>query len=182
MIVNLTTGAGIQGRCVGQTGTVPRLGFHQPICLHDGPVGVRSTDFNSVFPAGINVAATFDKDLMFKRAQALGQEFRNKGVNVALAPMTNLMRTPEAGRSWEGPGADPYMAGVATVQSVLGIQSAHASACVKHYIANEQEHYRGGVAEQPPALTSMIAHSVGASHHQTSPPPLNNFFENDLSF
>ncbi|KAH9474066.1 hypothetical protein Pst134EA_001117 [Puccinia striiformis f. sp. tritici] len=142
--VNLTTGAGIQGRCVGQTGTVPRLGFHQPICLHDGPVGVRSTDFNSVFPAGINVAATFDKDLMFKRAQALGQEFRNKGVNVALAPMTNLMRTPEAGRSWEGPGADPYMAGVATVQSVLGIQSAHASACVKHYIANEQEHYRGG--------------------------------------
>ncbi|KAI9626005.1 hypothetical protein H4Q26_015993 [Puccinia striiformis f. sp. tritici PST-130] len=130
---NLTTGAGIQGRCVGQTGTVPRLGFHQPICLHDGPVGVRSTDFNSVFPAGINVAATFDKDLMFKRAQALD---KNLGIR---ASMSHL-----AGRSWEGPGADPYMAGVATVQSVLGIQSAHASACVKHYIANEQEHYRGG--------------------------------------
>ncbi|EFP74047.2 uncharacterized protein PGTG_00003 [Puccinia graminis f. sp. tritici CRL 75-36-700-3] len=142
--VNLTTGSGIEGRCVGQTGTVPRLDFHQPICLHDGPVGVRSTDFNSVFPAGINIAATFDKNLMFKRAEALGQEFRNKGVNVALAPMTNLMRTPEAGRSWEGPGADPYMAGVATVQAVLGIQSTRASACVKHYIGNEQEHYRGG--------------------------------------
>ncbi|POV95988.1 hypothetical protein PSTT_15908 [Puccinia striiformis] len=142
--VNLTTGAGIQGRCVGETGTVPRLGFNQPICLQDGPVGIRFTDFNSVFPAGINAAATFDKNLMFKRAQAMGNEFKNKGAHVVLAPMTNLMRAPEAGRSWEGPGADPYMAGVATVQAVLGIQSTRASACVKHYIANEQEHFRGG--------------------------------------
>ncbi|KNZ63973.1 hypothetical protein VP01_107g2 [Puccinia sorghi] len=165
--VNLTTGAGIQGRCVGETGTVPRLGFNQPICLQDGPVGVRFTDFNSVFPAGINAAATFDKDLMFKRAQAMANEFKWKGVNVVLAPMTNLMRAPESGRAWEGkyfrsdlqaisvgltesivcllgPGADPYMAGVATVQGVLGIQSTRVSACVKHYIGNEQEHYRGG--------------------------------------
>lgn len=36
------------------------------------------------------------------------------------------------------------MAGVATVQAVLGIQSTRVSACVKHYIGNEQEHYRGG--------------------------------------
>ncbi|WAQ80717.1 hypothetical protein PtA15_1A55 [Puccinia triticina] len=142
--VNLTTGAGVQGRCVGETGTVPRLGFTQPICLQDGPVGIRFTDFNSVFPAGINAAATFDKNLMFKRAKAMAEEFRDKGANVVLAPMTNLMRTPESGRAWEGPGADPYMAGVATVQAVLAIQSTRASACVKHYIANEQEHYRGG--------------------------------------
>lgn len=142
--VNLTTGAGIQGRCVGETGTVPRLGFNQPICLQDGPVGVRFTDFNTVFPAAINAAATFDKQLIFKRAQAMGEEFKNKGVNVVLAPMTNLMRTPEAGRAWEGCGADPYLCGVTTVQSVLGIQSTRASACVKHYIGNEQEHYRGG--------------------------------------
>jgi beta-glucosidase len=60
------------------------LGFHQPICLQDGPVGVRFTDFNSVFPAGINAAATFDKVLMFKRAQAMAQEFKGKGVNVML--------------------------------------------------------------------------------------------------
>nr|CAE01320.1 beta glucosidase precursor [Uromyces viciae-fabae] len=142
--VNLTTGAGTQGRCVGETGTVPRLGFNQPICLQDGPVGIRYTDFNSVFPAAINVAATFDKQLMFKRAQAMAEEFRGKGANVVLAPMTNLMRTPQAGRAWEGYGSDPYLSGVATVQSVLGIQSTRASACVKHYIGNEQEHYRGG--------------------------------------
>lgn len=142
--VNLTTGAGIQGRCVGETGTVPRLGFNQPICLQDGPVGVRFTDFNSVFPAAINVAATFDKSLMYKRARAIGLEFKNKGVNVVLAPMMNLMRTPESGRGWEGFGADPYLSGVGGSQSVLGIQSTRASACIKHYVANEQEHFRGG--------------------------------------
>ncbi|MBW0460913.1 hypothetical protein O181_000628 [Austropuccinia psidii MF-1] len=142
--VNLTTGAGIQGRCVGETGTVPRLGFDQPICLQDGPVGVRLTDRNSVFPAGINAASTFDKKLIYARARAMGLEFRNKGVNVALAPMTNLMRTPTGGRAWEGCGADPYLCGVTTAQSVLGIQSAQVSACIKHYIGNEQEHYRGG--------------------------------------
>ncbi|MBW0536088.1 hypothetical protein O181_075803, partial [Austropuccinia psidii MF-1] len=142
--VNLTTGAGVQGRCVGETGTVPRLGFHQPICLQDAPTGVRFTDKNSVFPAGINAASTFDKQLIYARARAMGLEFRNKGVNVALAPMTNLMRAPTSGRAWEGCGADPYLCGVTTAQSVLGIQSTQVSACIKHYIGNEQEHYRGG--------------------------------------
>jgi beta-glucosidase len=46
------------------------------------------------------------------------------------------------------------MAGVATVQAVLAIQSTRASACVKHYIANEQEHFRGGSGAK--AATSNI--------------------------
>ncbi|KAI8459186.1 beta glucosidase precursor [Phakopsora pachyrhizi] len=142
--VNLTTGAGTDGRCVGVTGTVSRLGLDEPICLQDGPVGVRYTQKNSVFPAAINVAATFDKELIYKRGAALGNEFFLKRAHVALAPMTNLMRTPEGGRSWEGFGADPYLSVVATVQSVKGLQSSGVSACVKHFLNNEQEHYRGG--------------------------------------
>ncbi|MBW0555874.1 hypothetical protein O181_095589, partial [Austropuccinia psidii MF-1] len=142
--VNLTTGSGTSGRCVGETGTIPRLGFDQPICLQDGPAGVRFAKGNSVFSAGINAASTFDKELIYARARAMGLEFRNKGVNVALAPMTNLMRAPTSGRAWEGCGADPYLCGVTTAQSVLGIQSTQVSACIKHYIGNEQEHYRGG--------------------------------------
>lgn len=82
--VNFTTGAGLEGPCVGQTGTVPRLGFHQPICLQDAPTGVRLTDFVSVFPAEINAAATFDRSLIRRRGVALGAEFAGKGVNVAL--------------------------------------------------------------------------------------------------
>ena len=50
---------------------------------------------------------------MYARGYALGQEFRGKGVNVALAPVANpLGRAPAAGRNWEGFGADPFLAGL----------------------------------------------------------------------
>ncbi|KAJ6525782.1 family 3 glycoside hydrolase, partial [Mycena vulgaris] len=48
------------------------------------------------------------------------------------------------GRNWEGFGADPFLAGVATAATITGYQGEGVIACVKHYIANEQEHFRGG--------------------------------------
>lgn len=74
------------GRCIGNTGTIPRLGF-AGICLEDSPVGVRQTDYASVFPSGINAGMTWDANLMHQRGVALGAEFRGKGINVALGPM-----------------------------------------------------------------------------------------------
>jgi len=42
--VNLTTGTGWENeRCIGNTGSVPRMGF-QGFCLEDGPVGVRYSE------------------------------------------------------------------------------------------------------------------------------------------
>jgi len=82
--VNLTTGTGWElDRCVGQTGSIPRLGF-RAMCLQDSPVGVRDTDFSSVFPAGVNVAASFDRDLAYARGRGMGQEHKGKGVDVQL--------------------------------------------------------------------------------------------------
>jgi beta-glucosidase len=92
--INMTSGVGTTGRCIGNTGMVPRLGF-EGICLDDSPVGPRWTDGNSVFPAGINMAATFDKNLIFSRAAAMGAEFRGKG-NFALGPSMNLMGVAQA--------------------------------------------------------------------------------------
>lgn len=87
--VNITTGVDILGRCVGNTGTIPRLGWGG-LCLEDSPLGVRFADFVSAFPAAINAAATWDKDLIYQRGAAMGKEHRGKGVNVALGPMTNM--------------------------------------------------------------------------------------------
>lgn len=84
--VNLTTGVGFSGPCVGTTGAIPRLNF-TGLCFQDSPLGVRLTDNNSAFPAGINVAATFDRRLMHTRGIAMGNEFRGKGVNVALGAL-----------------------------------------------------------------------------------------------
>lgn len=65
--VNLTTGVGWEGdRCVGNSGGIPRLGF-RALCHQDSPVGVRDTDYNSVFPGGVTIAATFDRGLFYQR-------------------------------------------------------------------------------------------------------------------
>jgi len=141
--VNLTTGIGVQGRCVGNTGEVTRTGF-PGFCFEDSPLGVRFADFVSAFPAGINVAATWDKSLMNQRGVAMGAEHRGKGVNFALGPMMNMGRVPAAGRNWEGFGADPFLTGVASAETIKGIQSQGVIATAKHLIGNEQEHDRGG--------------------------------------
>lgn len=72
----------------------------------------------------------------------MGEEFRGKGVNVALTPMMNLARAPAAGRNWEGSGGDPYLSGIASAAMVNGVQSTGVMACAKHYIGNEQEFFR----------------------------------------
>ncbi|KAJ6533509.1 beta-glucosidase [Mycena capillaripes] len=141
--INVTTGIDVLGRCVGNTGTIPRLGW-KGLCLEDSPLGVRLADFVSAFPAAINVAATWDVDLIEARGKAMGSEHRGKGVNVQLGPMTNMGRQAAGGRNWEGFGADPFLSGVATAATVEGIQSEGVIANVKHFIANEQEHFRGG--------------------------------------
>ncbi|KAK4198801.1 family 3 putative glycoside hydrolase [Triangularia verruculosa] len=144
--VNLTTGTGWEAdRCIGKTGSVPRLNF-EGFCLMDGPLGVRYVDKASAFPAGMNAAATFSKRLIRARGEAMGEEFRGKGIDVQLGPVAGALgRTPQGGRNWEGFSPDPYLTGVAIAETIKGIQSRGVIACAKHYILNEQEHFRGSI-------------------------------------
>ncbi|KAL2270497.1 hypothetical protein VTJ83DRAFT_2681 [Remersonia thermophila] len=141
--VNLTTGVGWGGeQCVGNVGSVPRLGLRS-LCLQDGPLGVRGTDYNTAFPAGQTTGATWDRHLMYLRGLAMGKEARDKGVNVLLGPAAGpLGRMPAAGRNWEGFSPDPVLAGVGMAETIKGIQNAGVIACAKHFIGNEQEHFR----------------------------------------
>ncbi|KAI9692272.1 MAG: hypothetical protein M1822_006502 [Bathelium mastoideum] len=141
--VNITTGVGWESeRCVGNTGAVPRLNF-SGLCLQDSPVGVRDTDFNTVFPAGVTIAATWDRNLIYERAYGMGYEHKHKGVDIQLGPVVGpLGRSPEGGRNWEGFSPDPVLSGIAVAESVKGIQAAGVMACTKHYLTYEQEHFR----------------------------------------
>ena len=56
---------------------------------------------HSPLRSGVNAAATFNRDLINQRGAALGAEFKAKGVNVALGPDMNIIRSPRAGRNWE---------------------------------------------------------------------------------
>ncbi|KAI0082198.1 glycoside hydrolase family 3 protein [Panus rudis PR-1116 ss-1] len=140
--VGLATGVGFfLGPCTGNTPAIPKIGF-PGLCLEDGPLGVRGTDKVSAFPPGINIAATFNRTLMRQRGVAMGQEFRSKGVHVQLGPMMNLARAPAAGRNWEGFGGDPFLSGEAAYETISGVQSQGVQAVAKHFINNEQEHFR----------------------------------------
>lgn len=141
--VNVTTGTGwAQDMCVGNTAPANTAGF-PALCLQDGPLGLRFTDNSSAFPAGVTVGATWNKDLMYKRGKAHGSEAKGKGINVILGPaMGPFGRMPAGGRNWEGFGPDPVLQGAAASQTIKGIQDAGVIATAKHFIANEQEHFR----------------------------------------
>ena len=80
---------------------------------------------------------------MYARGYAMGSEHRDKGVDVQLGPVAGpLGRSPEGGRNWEGFSPDPVLTGIGMAETIRGMQDAGVIACAKHYILNEQEHFR----------------------------------------
>src|SRR5271154_1202840 len=130
------------GLCVGNTAPANSVGF-PPFCLQDGPLGIRFADHSTAFPAGLTIGATWNRDLMQQRGAALANEARRKGINVLLGPaMGPIGRHPAGGRNWEGFGSDPVLQAIAAAATIRGIQSEGVMATAKHYVGNEQEHFR----------------------------------------
>ena len=131
--------AGINGTCVGNIPPIPRVNF-TGFCFQDAPSGVGSYSlYSTAFASGIQIAATWDRNLFYQRAVAIGEEFRGKGLHYALGPMVNIDRNARHGRNWEGFGSDPYLSGENAFFYVQGIQDQGVVATAKHYICNEQE-------------------------------------------
>ncbi|CAJ2502452.1 Uu.00g098460.m01.CDS01 [Anthostomella pinea] len=152
--VNMTRG--YTGTCTGNSGAVPRFGV-PPLCLSDAPDGIRGQEFVSAFPAGIHVAATWDRTLMYQYGKALGSEYRGKGINVALGPVAGpLGRVVRGGRNWEGLSNDPYLAGAGMGEITRGIQDAGVMATSKHFLLNEQEYRR-----RPSSIGEAFSSNVG---------------------
>jgi beta-glucosidase len=108
--------------------------------LHDGPLAIRQAIDASVFPAGLSVAASWDRSLANLRGEYMAAEFRGKGSHVALGPVVGpLGRSPFGGRNWEGFSPDAYLSGALVEDTIVGMQSTGVQACVKHFIGNEQE-------------------------------------------
>ena len=134
----------LQYLCVGQIDPFKnkKVDF-KGMCLQDGPAGVRFAKGTGIsWQGSLNNAMTFDKELMYEVGKAQGEENKEKGINVALAPCANMMRNPKGGRVWEAYGDDPYYVGVCAAQVTKGMQDAGVIACLKHFVANDQETYR----------------------------------------
>lgn len=90
---------GTEGPCVGNIAPIPRLNF-TGICLQDGPLAIRQATYASVFPAGLTVAASWDRELAYTRGKQIGEEYKAKGSHVILGPVAGpLGRSGLGGRN-----------------------------------------------------------------------------------
>ena len=109
----------------------------------DGPLGVamHSSGFkkNTRFPATIALAASWNRELLGEIGITMGREARAAGQHVLLAPGINLVRTPLGGRTFEYFSEDPFLIKELAIPLVKGVQSQRIAACLKHYVANNQE-------------------------------------------
>lgn len=135
---------------------VPRLGI-PAIKMADGPMGIRiwtgssaetsveglvRTFSSTAFPAGINLAASWDPALARDEGRVIGEEVVSVGRDMILGPTVNIQRTPLWGRNFESYGEDPYLAGRIATGYVQGVQSQGVIPAVKHFVVNNQEFER----------------------------------------
>ena len=121
---------------------IPRLDIPE-IRMSDGPLGVRQDKPSTRYPAGIALAATWNRTLAREEGAAMGRDCRARGIHVLLAPGMNINRVPFCGRNFEYvSGDDPYLAAQMVVPLILGVQGEGVVATAKHFAANNQEYNR----------------------------------------
>lgn len=141
----------IHGEGLFQTAAVERLGIPS-LKMSDGPMGVRkefslkewiniytTDDLVSYLPSNSALAATWNRDLAYETGKVLGAETRGRGKDVILAPGINIKRSPLCGRNFEYMSEDPKLIEEMVVPLIKGIQENDVAACVKHFVANNQE-------------------------------------------
>ena len=131
---------------------VPRLGIPQ-FKTTDGPNGARGAwgsmaSPSVATPVGIALGATWNPSLVEKVGNVLADELEAKSAHILLAPTVNIHRTPIAGRNFECFSEDPFLSGMLASAYIKGIQDKGKGACIKHFVANDQEYERFSMSSE----------------------------------
>ena len=84
-------------------------------------------------PAPIAIGSTWNKELVYRAGEIVGQEARALGYTNVYAPILDVVRDPRWGRTLECYGEDPYMIASMGTQMVDGIQSQGVASTLKHF-------------------------------------------------
>ena len=129
---------------------VERLGIPS-VTLTDGPHGlslrkpdgdIRESVTATCFPSAVTTACSWDRELLFRMGQAMGQECLKENVSIILGPGVNMKRSPLCGRNFEYFSEDPLLAGELAAGLIKGIQSRGVGTALKHFAVNSQEKRR----------------------------------------
>lgn len=105
--------------------------------------GSTYTQDGTLFPQNINVAATFNREVARKSAEATAYETRAVSIPWTYSPTVDLGRDARWPRIWENFGEDCYLSAEMCKAMVLGFQGEDPNHIDQQHIATSLKHFMG---------------------------------------
>jgi beta-glucosidase len=132
------------------TKPIDRLGIPS-IMMSDGPHGLRKQKTKTeqvgihesypatCYPPAVNLASSFNLDLVEEVGRYIALEAKAEGISIVLGPGANIKRHPFGGRNFEYFSEDPFLSGMMASAYIKGVQKEGVGTSLKHFVANNQE-------------------------------------------
>lgn len=162
--VGYTAPTGAYAGVAGFVPGIPELGIPDNQIVDSGSAPYIDSKKTTALPAGIAMAASWDRDVVKQFGARISKEARTLGLSTTLGGGINLARDMRAGRNFEYMGEDPILAGELGAARIIGGQEQHVMGTIKHYAFNYAETNRLVqdmiIDEQTMRETEMLSYEI----------------------